>query len=99
MTNQDLLAKLCYYDPRNPDFTQDDDNDGKIIAAAKSKECYCDNCFSGKTELAEELLKTRAILQQAAKSYEANDTRETRFYSPENWWSEYLTEIYNKQTT
>jgi hypothetical protein len=28
----------------------------------KPKNCYCDNCFYGKTELAEEILRLRRLL-------------------------------------
>ena len=49
MNKEEILLNLCYYDKRNPnsvayDVLNDDD-------------CYCDNCFKGKTPLAEELLK------------------------------------------
>jgi hypothetical protein len=58
MTKEQILENLCYYDVRNPNCTMDpeeiDDHEQKIV---KEKGCYCDNCFYGRTKLAEELLK------------------------------------------
>lgn len=48
MTRTEILERLCYYDPRNPDYNGEEKGDGK---------CYCDNCFYGRTVLANELLK------------------------------------------
>jgi hypothetical protein len=47
MTLEEIKGNLCYNDLRNPDVTVDEEN----------ADCYCNNCFRGKTELAEELLK------------------------------------------
>lgn len=49
MTQDEILGNLCYYDGRNPDC-EDDYGD------ARSKECFCDNCFYGRTKLAEHIL-------------------------------------------
>jgi hypothetical protein len=55
MEYSEILESLCYYDKRNPDCTLDDD---EIIDRKKRKpNCSCDNCFYGRTKLAEELLK------------------------------------------
>lgn len=59
MTTDYILARLCEYDKRNPDNCFD----GEEIAfheeqVKKDKGvCFCDNCFYGRTPLAEELLK------------------------------------------
>jgi hypothetical protein len=52
-----VLENLCYYDKRNPDCTIDDEE----IAERKTIKikCSCDNCFYGRTELAEEILKLK----------------------------------------
>ena len=50
MTRNEILQSLCYHDPRNPD--RDDDED-----YLSPGNCYCDHCFHGNTELAEELLR------------------------------------------
>lgn len=49
MTQEEIKSNLCYYDGRNPDY----------IEGEKKEECYCDNCFYGRTQLAEELLKLK----------------------------------------
>lgn len=64
MTTAAILANLCQYDPRNPDHTEDPQ---KWAQVSKGKECFCDNCHNQKTELAEELLKTREIIKQATE--------------------------------
>jgi hypothetical protein len=43
------LTKLCYYDVRNPNNLAD--------FYAKDPQCYCDNCFYGRTRLTLQLLE------------------------------------------
>lgn len=52
MDREDILSSLCYYDDRNP-------MKGSLYYDAENRpeECSCDNCFYGRHELAEELLK------------------------------------------
>jgi hypothetical protein len=56
-----ILSNLCYYDLRNPDGYKDlyDPEDDKDIGAYAQKDCSCDNCFYGRTELVEEILKLK----------------------------------------
>lgn len=58
MSITEIYESLCHYDKRNPSGTQDDDEvaDHKQ-SLLKDKRCFCDNCFYGRTKLAEELLK------------------------------------------
>lgn len=49
MTRTEILEQLYYCDPRNPDHT------GEPFMA--EERCLCDNCFYGRTALANELLK------------------------------------------
>ncbi len=60
-----ILEKLCYYDSRNPNTIVNLENlsqeelsynqvEGEDFA---NKDCSCDNCFYGKTKLANELVK------------------------------------------
>jgi hypothetical protein len=60
MTRREISENLCVYDKRNPDNQVwaliDMDYTDKEIAEMK-KDCYCDNCFYGRTKLANELLK------------------------------------------
>ena len=55
MTIKTIESKLCYYDKRNPDGHYSFVRDPETIV--KPDPCYCDNCFNGRTQLAEELLK------------------------------------------
>jgi len=52
------LTNLCYYNKRNPDCSVDDEDieDHKKSLLKKNKTCSCDNCFYGRTELAEQLI-------------------------------------------
>jgi hypothetical protein len=61
MTINEIKSKLCYYDRRNPDFmiTEEfgyDKEDIDTTGDFPRKDCACDNCFYGRTKLAEELL-------------------------------------------
>jgi hypothetical protein len=51
MKRNEILESLCYYDKRNPNCIMDDD----IYEIPNP--CYCDHCFHGNADLAEELLK------------------------------------------
>lgn len=44
-----IKKNLCKYDERNPNY------DPEYIW--HNKPCHCDNCFHGRTELAEEILR------------------------------------------
>jgi hypothetical protein len=76
MTTEEILQSLCYYDKRNPDCTADDedieDHKAQLLKVSKklgyNKTCSCDNCFYGRTKLAEELLKVIATTN-VAKTY------------------------------
>lgn len=65
MTIKEILQSLCYYDKRNPDCTANDedieDHKTQLLKDSKrlgyNKNCSCDNCFYGRTILANELLK------------------------------------------
>lgn len=54
MSKEEVLQCLCYHDPRNPECVIDYDT---MQPYPKSDPCYCDNCFRGKTKLAEYILK------------------------------------------
>ena len=54
MEPQDFYVNLCTYDPRYPDYDPEWDE-------FRKDDCACDNCFYGRTRLAEiiiQLLKT-----------------------------------------
>jgi hypothetical protein len=74
MTTEEILQSLCCYDKRNPDCTADDedieDHKARLLRVSKklgyNKTCSCDNCFYGRTKLAEELLKVIAATNVAS---------------------------------
>ena len=66
------LTNLCYYDKRNPDCSVDDEDiEGyKKSLLKKNKTCSCDNCFYGRTELTEQLIR------QAERMYSEEEVKE-----------------------
>lgn len=48
-----ILENLCFHDPRNPEYDEDEDRND---IDDKNFICYCDNCFYRRTELAEEII-------------------------------------------
>lgn len=52
MTIEEINSKLCYYDPRNPNRVVLDE-----YPPFPDPGYSCDNCFYGRTRLAEELLR------------------------------------------
>jgi hypothetical protein len=58
MTRTYVLKFLCLYNILNPDCVLDkEDLEEYHKENQNHPKCYCDNCFTGRTELAEELLK------------------------------------------
>ena len=71
MTDREVKSRLCYHDRRNPDFSITEENgyDKEDIEATgdfAKPECYCDNCFYGRTKLANYILNIREMLIQGA---------------------------------
>jgi len=58
MIKDKILRNLCIHDKRNPDGKElhlfDEDFE---LKDKRDKKCSCDNCFYGRLELAEEILK------------------------------------------
>ena len=54
MTKKEIEEELCYHDPRNPYYFEPHKEYNK-------EGCDCDNCFYGRTRMAEELLKYISI--------------------------------------
>ena len=62
MTIREIKENLCNYDLRNPDGIKSyapDCDDISSCGNHRRKDCYCDNCFYNRVDLAEELLKTQ----------------------------------------
>lgn len=74
MTIEEIKLKLCVYDRRNPDFDMTEENgyDKEEIDATgnfSQEDCACDNCFYGRTKLAEELLLQISKLEEIKIKY------------------------------
>ena len=54
MTPEEIHENLCYYDPRYPGNEDKEEED-----LVKPKECFCDNCFYGRTPLAEYIIELK----------------------------------------
>jgi len=65
MNNKEIFDNLCVKDERNPDyydlFGYEIESDIKAgytpDIPTPRKDCFCDNCFSGRDRLAMELIK------------------------------------------
>ena len=61
----EVRTMLCYYDTRNPSgavsyYSEEEIQEEGLTEKAKEN-CYCDNCFSGKTRLAEYIIENCII--------------------------------------
>ena len=69
MEQNEILESLCYYDKRNPTSNVDDEDieehNNSLIRKSKKlgyiPDCSCDNCFYGRTKLAEYILTLNQI--------------------------------------
>jgi len=64
MKIKDVANKLCNYDTRNPDgvityLTEEEIKEEGLTTKAKD-DCACDNCFYGRTPLAEYIIKLKS---------------------------------------
>lgn len=70
---------LCYYDRRNPNGAIDEFEGEELIQTHEkimlknNSFCHCDNCFTGKTELAEYILKSNELLKISANRLQDNE--------------------------
>ncbi len=53
----EVVSKLCWKDPRNPDFDSYYGTDDHVPPPRIN--CFCDNCFYGRDKLAMEILRLR----------------------------------------
>lgn len=62
MNEISVYSRLCYYDKLNPDRDEDvEKGDG---------ECFCDNCFYGRTVLAEKIIEMNDFLSSLISKYD-----------------------------
>lgn len=83
MTEQEILSELCYYDKRNPDCTADDEaiEDYNKRLLKRGNTCSCDNCFYGRTKMAEYILDLRESVVQLKGVYDTNTVLSTINYN------------------
>jgi hypothetical protein len=69
MKKEEVLSRLCAYDKRNPDcIYEDDEIQERAESLLKNKEtCHCDNCFYGRTKMAEYILQSLENLKLAVQ--------------------------------
>lgn len=62
----EIAEKLCYYDTRNPNGVKSYMTKKEIkelgYTATSRQHCSCDNCFYGRTKLAEYIIKLKGQL-------------------------------------
>lgn len=61
MTTTEIKQQLCIYDKRNPNHSN------KEQRLNKDNLCTCDNCYDGKHNLANELLRVKELLNSAVE--------------------------------
>ena len=62
MKEIDVRGNLCYYDVRNPYGMRSDMPDMDIDMP--EGDCFCDTCFRGKSVMANEILRLRALVKK-----------------------------------
>lgn len=79
MNKTKILESLCYFSTRNP-IGAISEYDGLELIKAHDESlinnnhgCFCDNCFRGKTKLAEQLIKSYELLESAANQLQDNE--------------------------
>lgn len=61
MRTSEIYENLCYWDLRNPDGYEPDEDELEDFGNFSKKDCSCDNCFYGRTTLAEYIIKKLKI--------------------------------------
>lgn len=61
LSSPEVKTMLCYYDTRNPyevvsHYTDEEIQEEGFIEKSKEN-CYCENCFNGRTRLAEYIIE------------------------------------------
>ena len=91
MTEQEIKEELCYYDLRNPDvvgiygMTKEELKEDGYGNHAK-KDCSCDNCFYGRTKMAEELLKYVSNVVGQSEQLVCDHQWKSRFSEKRGYW-------------
>lgn len=53
MEKEEVYQRLCVYDPRHPDYYED----MKEYSPENPTNCFCDNCFYGRSKLAQQIIE------------------------------------------
>jgi hypothetical protein len=66
MTENWIYENLCYFDLRNPNGVKDamsiyDEKESALFGNHAKLDCFCDNCFYGKSKMAEYILNLNNI--------------------------------------
>jgi hypothetical protein len=74
---KDVVTNLCYFDTRNTDgvvsnLTADEVKEEGWTSKAR-KDCTCDNCFYGRTVLAEYILKLESDFERYIHNKNLNE--------------------------
>ena len=66
MKIKDVATNLCNYDTRNPNgaisYLTKEEIEEEGLTTKANDDCACDNCFYGRTELAEYIIKLKGQL-------------------------------------
>jgi hypothetical protein len=64
MDQQEILGNLCYYDKRHPDYEKEEVVSLGLQSQRQVKKggCSCDNCFYGRTKLAEMIISLQTLI-------------------------------------
>lgn len=67
MKKEKILEQLCYYDRRNPDFNIKEEygyskEEVEATGNFSKQDCSCDNCFYGRSILANIILAKIAVI-------------------------------------
>lgn len=74
MELDEVRKNLCYYDERNPERYEGDDAE----KGGPEEQCYCDNCFHRRHELAVQILQQAAVLEEADKIFQEMQARQIK---------------------
>ena len=69
-----IFEKLCFYDTRNPDFSIKEEYgyDKKEVESCgefSKKDCACDNCFYGRSKLANIIIESNKLLKASIEYF------------------------------
>lgn len=87
------LTSLCHYDRRNPDNVLEPEDEGWFPESGTTGDlgddkCYCDNCFYGRTAMAEKHLDTRNRVTGLLQRIAADSVEVDGLSMPKELWKD-----------